>query len=124
MMRSGRRVVFTAGIVGVLFALAACSGGNDAAPQTRATAVAVAISGFLFKPEMLHVAPGTTVTWANADDIAHTVNSGTPTSPSDAWPPSGDRTKGQIFTHTFEQAGNFLYYCANHNGMRGEIDVG
>jgi plastocyanin len=103
----------------LIVALGACSS-DEATPPTSGPDVR--IIGFLFKPESLTVAAGATVTWTNSDDIAHTVTAGTPESPTGAFD-AGDRTKDQIFEHTFSSPGTFAYFCRNHNGMRGEVTV-
>lgn len=104
----------------VVAALGACGGSDE--PTPAADASAVRIVGFLFKPEMLTVTTGATVTWTNADDIEHTITSGAPEAPSGAFD-SGDKSKGQTFTHTFTEPGSFAYFCNNHKSMRGEVDV-
>lgn len=103
---------------------AACGGssGNDAEPQGSQGANRVSISGFLFKPDALTVPAGTTVTWTNTDDIAHTVTAGSPGMPSGAFD-SGNKVKDETFAHAFSTAGSFPYFCSNHNGMRGEVAV-
>ena len=120
-MALGRRLI-AASIACAL--LGACGGAatKDDGGTGRDAGTTVSISGFLFKPEKLSVHLGSTVTWRNHDDIAHTVTAGTPEAPSATFD-SGDRIKDQTFDHTFEEAGTFTYFCKNHNGMRGEIDV-
>lgn len=75
----------------------------------------VAISGFAFGPEALQVAVGSTVTWTNEDNAAHTVDGGELDSDSIG--------KGQTFEHTFETAGTFDYVCAFHPFMKGSVEV-
>ncbi len=107
----------------VLAAVAgACGGSDDGEPAAQPAANAVSISGFLFKPDALSVPAGTTVTWTNADDIAHTVTAGVPGTPSGAFD-SGNKVKEETFAHTFPTAGSFPYFCNNHNGMRAEVTV-
>jgi plastocyanin len=118
-MKSKRtRLALVAGAA-LVAALSAC-GGSDQPSGT--TADAVSIKGFLFKPETLGVTAGTTVTWTNSDDIDHTVTSGTPEAPTTGFD-SGNKAKGQTFSHAFASPGTFAYFCKNHNGMRGEVTV-
>lgn len=119
-MRS-KRTKLVAGAVVLAGILGACGGSDDPAVP-RETPGAVSIKGFLFKPDRITVAAGTTVTWTNADDIAHTVTSGEPGSPSGAFD-SGDKVKDETFSHAFSSAGTFAYFCKNHAGMRGEVAV-
>jgi plastocyanin len=114
------RLVLVAGFA-LVAALGAC-GGSDKPSGAKRSADAVSITGFLFKPETLAVAAGTIVTWTNSDDIDHTVTSGTPEAPATEFD-SGNKAKGQTFSHVFASRGTFAYFCKNHNGMRGEVAV-
>ncbi|MEX2554600.1 MAG: plastocyanin/azurin family copper-binding protein [Actinomycetota bacterium] len=118
-MKSKRMRLALVAVIALVAVLGAC-GGSDQPSGT--TSNAVSIKGFLFKPETLAVTAGTTVTWTNSDDIEHTVTSGTPEAPSGEFD-SGNKTKGQTFSHTFATAGTFTYFCNNHKSMRGEVTV-
>lgn len=82
----------------------------------------VLVQGFRFQPERLEVAAGTTVTWTNEDDIAHTATAGTPDAPSGEFDVDLDGM-GATGTHTFDAAGTYAYFCEVHNSMLGEIVV-
>ncbi len=84
--------------------------------------VAAEIKLFMFKPKTLSVAPGTTVTWTNGDAIQHSVTNGTPEAPGAAFD-SGFFTKGQSFSFTFTEPGEYPYFCARHKSMRGVVTV-
>ncbi len=114
------RLVLVAGFA-LVAALGAC-GGSDQPSGSKQTTKAVSIMGFLFTPEKLSVTAGSTVTWTNSDDIEHTVTSGTPEAPTTEFD-SGNKTKGQTFSHTFASPGTFSYFCNNHKSMRGEVTV-
>src|SRR5271166_1978408 len=61
-------------LLGALGATAALLAGASQAPSAgAASTAAVEIDNFHYTPPMLVVAPGTTVTWKNADDSPHTV---------------------------------------------------
>ncbi len=77
---------------------------------------------FQFKPKMLAVKRGATVTWSNGDAIEHSVTSGEPGKPSPAFD-SGFFTKGGSFSHTLEAAGSFIYFCKRHPNMRAIVKV-
>ncbi|MCM2323829.1 MAG: plastocyanin/azurin family copper-binding protein [Oligoflexia bacterium] len=64
------------------------------------------------------IAIGTTMTWINNDSLPHTVTSETAGSFD-----SGTMEPGATFTHTFNEAGEFAYFCAIHPAMRGTILV-
>jgi plastocyanin len=65
------------------------------------------------------IKPGTQVTWTNKDSVAHTV-----TADSGAFD-SGFIMPGKSWSHTFDQAGTFSYYCTLHGkqSMSGSIQV-
>ena len=79
-----------------------------------------------FTPSAVVVAAGTTVEWVNEDTVVHTVTSGT-SDGSVAQPDgvfdSGDIARGERFSITFAEAGEFTYYCAPHPWMRGRVIV-
>jgi plastocyanin len=69
------------------------------------------------------VAVGATVIWTNDDTAAHTVTSGTPTDgPSDAFD-SSIIMSGDTFENTFEEAGEYDYFCIVHPWMTGKVTV-
>lgn len=66
---------------------------------------------------------GDTVKWQNADTAAHTVTSGNvQDGPSDLFD-SGLFPPGQQFSYTFDEIGNYPYYCVVHPWMDGIIMV-
>ena len=82
----------------------------------------VTIKTFAFGPKTLEVPVGTSVVWTNADDIEHTVTSGTPERPDSAFDhPLG--TRGASATVRFDSVGTWSYFCKRHSFMRGEIRV-
>lgn len=72
-----------------------------------------------FTPKAVKVSPGTDVTWRWAPGIHHSVTSldGTGVSFDEHGGP------GDTFTYTFDDVGNYLYYCIPH-GTPYEIDFG
>ena len=77
----------------------------------------VAIKGFAFVPQVVTVAPGTTVTWTNADEDLHTVTANDKSFHSAAMD-SDDK-----FSFTFTKPGEFAYFCSLHPHMTGKIVV-
>jgi plastocyanin len=90
--------------------------GDNAATDAMTPAV-VAINDYEFKPSVLTVAPGTTVTWVNEDGSPHTIAEQTKMFRSAALD-TNDR-----FSYTFAQPGEFAYYCTLHPMMVGKIIV-
>ncbi|WP_440951919.1 cupredoxin domain-containing protein [Methanococcoides sp. FTZ1] len=77
----------------------------------------VLIEDFKFKPDTLQISVGDTVTWINMDSAPHTATS------NDEGFDSGSLSKGESFSFTFEEAGNYDYICTFHPYMEGEIIV-
>jgi plastocyanin len=77
----------------------------------------VAISDFTFRPHLLHVRPGTAVTFVNSDAEAHTVKA------VDQTFDSGTMDPGQRWKHRFERPGRYVFECLYRPYMRGEVDV-
>lgn len=93
--------------------------------------------GLKFMPEDLTVKVGTTVTWENGETISHTVTSGawgevnestglrgteTPDGTFDhALAPKGQ--DGDTFSFTFDEAGEFQYFCKPHLTMNATVTV-
>ena len=77
----------------------------------------VNITGFAFGPTRLVAAPGTAVTWTNADDSPHQVTvAGAPLK-------TVVLLRGQSASLTFKDAGVFEYACALHPGMKGTVEI-
>lgn len=81
---------------------------------------------FAFEPNVTTVDPGTTVRWTLDHDVFHTVTS-TDTQerrrPNDLFHQTLS-SEGDTFEFTFEQSGEFHYYCQPHaNFMFGTVIV-
>lgn len=76
-----------------------------------------------YNPSTLTVDAGTTVTWTNKDNVIHTVTSGTPGN-ADGLFNSGNLSKDQTFSFTFDSTGTYNYYCIPHSpNMKGKVIV-
>src|SRR5215472_17701466 len=73
-----------------------------------ANAAAIRIDNFSFTPPALVVAPGTTVTWTNADDSPHTVRE------KDGKFKSAALDTDDSFSQTFTAPGEYEYFCSIH----------
>ena len=90
-----------------------------------------------FMPEDITVPVGTTVTWRNGEAIGHTITSG-------AWGDVNESTglrgsqkadglfdhalapmgqEGDTFSYTFNEPGEFLYFCNPHLTMNARVIV-
>ena len=79
----------------------------------------VSIKDSTFIPDKLAILPGDTVTWTQDDSTEHTV-----TSPAQHFN-SGTLASGDVFSFTFNDKGEFPYYCIFHGAgaMSGVISV-
>ena len=77
----------------------------------------VKIDNFVFGPETITIPVGATVTWTNKDDIPHTSVS------TDGVFKSKVLDTDEKFSHTFDKAGTYPYYCTIHPKMTGKVVV-
>src|SRR5436190_24184837 len=77
----------------------------------------VSVKNMAFSPASLSVTSGTTVTWVNNDEIAHTVTA------DDGTFDSGSIAPGNSFTHTFSSVGTVNYHCSIHPMMKGAVTI-
>src|SRR6201993_298540 len=108
-------LVFTTVTLMMTVVLATARGVAARPPQ--ATTAEVKIDNFSFGPATLTVAPGTTVTWVNHDDIPHTVVS------TDSVFKSQVLDNDEKFSFTFTKAGSYPYFCSIHPKMTAIIVV-
>lgn len=89
----------------------------SAAPAAPVGANAVTIQGFAFSPATITVKVGTTVTWTNRDQDAHTVTA------SNGPFKSKTLNTGDTYSYTFTAAGSFDYLCTIHPFMTAKVVV-
>ncbi len=88
--------------------------------------VTVRMKGSMFEPPLLIVSKGTQVTWVNDDPFTHFVNSDP--HPSHNNLPALNTLeikKGESFSFTFSEPGEWAYHCSRHvpDGMTGHVLV-
>ena len=76
-----------------------------------------------FIPSMVTLDIGGEVTWMNDDTAAHTVTSGTPSDGPSGYFDSSLIMAGSSFSHVFEEAGSYDYFCMVHPWMAGMVMV-
>lgn len=78
-----------------------------------------------FLPNTVTIGVGGTVTWTNDDTAAHTVTSGTieDSESVGAVFDSSIFMSGKMFEHTFDDAGEYDYFCVVHPWMTGKVIV-
>lgn len=99
-------------------AAAAAAGASMIPAASSGGRVQIPIANFAFAQASIKVAPGTTVVWANADQIPHTS-----TSKDGVWD-SRPIQPGGTFSVTFDKAGTYVYGCTIHPFMQATIAVG
>jgi 3',5'-cyclic-AMP phosphodiesterase len=86
--------------------------------ETAATAASdVSVNNFSFAPAMASVPLGATITWTNRDDVPHTVVS------TEQKFKSPVLDTGEKFSHRFDDAGTYKYFCSLHPKMTGQVVV-
>src|SRR5215212_1360060 len=77
----------------------------------------VSIKNFAFDPPNVTVAPGTTVTWVNNDQVPHTATA------NDGAFDSGTLQPGQSYSFKFDKPGTYAYHCNIHPYMTATVTV-
>jgi plastocyanin len=132
-MTVGRGRFALLGLAGVVVAAACFSEHSTTGPSGGTSAICslplgpgvggstlVAIRGFAFLPNDVHVKAGSSVTWLNCEPAATSPH--TSTSDQGVWQ-SPLLSPGDAFTQTFETPGVFTYLCAPHPFMLGTVTV-
>jgi plastocyanin len=93
--------------------------GVDPSTLPAEEATEVLIEDFSFGPPHIQVSAGDTVTWTQgADDAPHTATADDESFDSDNLSDEGD-----TFEFTFDEAGEFSYFCSIHPEMLGLVTV-
>jgi plastocyanin len=100
------------------------AGASQATPGVTPVAVAPSVAApridimqFKFSQPILTVPVGTTVTWTNEDEDAHTVTA------DDGRFTSAGLDHGEAFSYRFTTPGTYAYHCALHPHMTARIVV-
>ena len=75
-----------------------------------------------FELKNISVPVGTTVVWENQDAAPHTTTSGVSPNASPGWD-SGTLSSGKTYEHTFDQTGEFQFFCKIHPSMTATVTV-
>jgi plastocyanin len=94
-----------------------CVYAEEASVYPAAKAITVKIDNFTFAPSSITIAPGTTVTWVNEDDIPHTI------AESNRAFKSKVLDTDDSFSYTFSTPGEVDYFCSLHPHMTGKIII-
>ncbi len=145
--RRSRRGFLTGLAIAGISTLAACSSGGSSGGGAATTPASSGSSGGSanavtvtmtndnkFDPATVTIPRGGTVTWSNTSTMAHSAtddpakaaNKANAQLPPGAQPwDSGLLNPGQTWSHTFDVAGTYKYFCVPHEslGMVGTINV-
>ena len=113
-------VVASFAVVGVVESviLGGCPSGEAPGPNE------VFMRSIAFDPPEITIQAGESVTWTNMDFVPHTATSG---NPGDAdfgsVFQSARLSSGETFIHTFDEPGEFIYFCEVHPNMMRDAKV-
>jgi plastocyanin len=97
--------------------MTASASAADPAQTAPVATDSIAIKNFAFSPVTATVRVGTTVTWTNSDQDAHTVAAAAGDFKSTALSP------GDTFRYTFTKPGRYDYLCTIHPFMTATVVV-
>jgi len=102
----------------------------EAEPQTHVVDVPIGTSvpgceetNACYSPADITINAGDTVSWDNVDTAAHTVTSGSPADGPSGVFDSSLLMASAAYAFTFEDAGNYDYFCMVHPWMVGTVSV-
>ena len=102
----------------------------NAGPQTHIVETAMGsgapgceTSNACYLPQDITISTGDTVLWDNVDTAAHTVTGGSPADGPSGVFDSSLLMAGLDYSFTFDDAGNYDYFCMVHPWMVGSVTV-
>ena len=102
----------------------------SAGPQTHIVETAMGsgapgceTSNACYLPQDITISTGDTVLWDNVDTAAHTVTGGSPADGPSGVFDSSLLMAGLDYSFTFDDAGNYDYFCMVHPWMVGSVTV-
>ena len=109
---------------------AAAAAEAAAVPQTHIVETAMGsgapgceTSNACYLPQDITISTGDTVQWDNVDTAAHTVSGGSPANGPSGVFDSSLLMAGGDYSFTFDDAGNYDYFCMVHPWMVGSVTV-
>jgi len=101
----------------VSFLFASCYKNKSDYNSNSTTDSKVSIMSSAYSPASLTIVSGSTVTWTNNDNVAHTVTT------AEGSINSGDIAPGSSYSKTFTTIGTYNYYDAHNTSMMGVLVV-
>jgi plastocyanin len=125
----GRAVAVAVAVAVAAGVVAGAVGAQAAGAHPGHGPATVNVANFAFTPANIVVGQGDVVAWyfSSAIDRNHSVTTDTgqadpfDSDPETANPPQKQRFS--VYSRVFRKLGRFTYFCKNHSGMRGSVEV-
>ena len=111
-----RSFLFISILVVATSLIASCYKSKNSYNSTPGTSK-ITITSSAYSPASLTVVSGSTVTWTNSDNMAHTVTT------EDGNINSGDIAPGSSFSKAFMASGTYNYHDAHNTALTGVVIV-
>jgi len=95
---------------------------GDVVMPTKVSRPGCEIDDRCYVPSLFLTKKGNSVTWVNEDSAFHSVTSGLYDSPTELFD-SGHLDPFESFTFTFDEVGDYDYFCTLHPWMEGLVTV-
>ena len=95
---------------------------GDVVMPTKVSRPGCEIDDRCYAPSLILTKKGNSVTWVNEDSAFHSVTSGLYDSPTELFD-SGHLDPFESFTFTFDEVGDYDYFCTLHPWMEGLVTV-
>ena len=95
---------------------------GDVVMPTKVSRPGCEIDDRCYAPSLILTKKGNSVTWVNEDSAFHSVTSGFYDSPTELFD-SGHLDPFESFTFTFDEVGNYDYFCTLHPWMKGQVTI-
>ena len=95
---------------------------GDVVMPTKVSRPGCEIDDRCYVPSLILTKKGDSVTWVNEDSAFHSVTSGFYESPTELFD-SGHLDPFESFTFTFDEVGDYDYFCTLHPWMKGQVTV-
>jgi len=95
---------------------------GDVVMPTKVSRPGCEIDDRCYVPSLILTKKGNSVTWVNEDSAFHSVTSGFYGSPTELFD-SGHLDPFESFIFTFDEVGDYDYFCTLHPWMKGQVTV-
>jgi len=95
---------------------------GDVIMPTKVSRPGCEIDDRCYVPSLILTKKGNSVTWVNEDSAFHSVTSGFYGSPTELFD-SGHLDPFESFVFTFDEVGDYDYFCTLHPWMKGQVTI-